>query len=211
MLPLILKGFLLGWSVAWPPGPINAEMIRRGLERGFWSAWSVGLGACSGDAAWALAVAFGAGAIADLPHVRPALGALSVTLLLFLAWSFGKGAARTAIDARVGKKPEIRTLDSARGGFLLGLGLALTSPWNLAFWLAVMGAQATEVMALTDSLVLAAAVVAGAATWSFIVCGAVQFGAKFATPAWHVATQGATSLLMLVFAARAAWRLYSGS
>jgi threonine/homoserine/homoserine lactone efflux protein len=49
ILPLIGKGFLLGWSVAWPPGPINSEMIRRGLSRGFCTAYAVGLGACSAD------------------------------------------------------------------------------------------------------------------------------------------------------------------
>jgi threonine/homoserine/homoserine lactone efflux protein len=39
----ILNGLILGWSVAWPPGPINAEMIRRALKPGsqgggFWAA-----------------------------------------------------------------------------------------------------------------------------------------------------------------------------
>jgi len=47
----LANGYILGWSVAWPPGPIDAEMIRRGLlpkDRGggFWSAWPIGLGAC---------------------------------------------------------------------------------------------------------------------------------------------------------------------
>src|SRR5437588_13095785 len=46
-LGTLANGFILGWSVAWPPGPINAEMIRRGLlpkERGggFWGAWPIG-------------------------------------------------------------------------------------------------------------------------------------------------------------------------
>jgi len=50
----LANGYILGWSVAWPPGPINAEMIRRGLlpkDRGggFWSAWPIGLGARTGD------------------------------------------------------------------------------------------------------------------------------------------------------------------
>src|SRR5437016_13980562 len=40
-MALLLNGFILGWSVSWPPGPVNAEMIRRGLlpEKdggGFW-------------------------------------------------------------------------------------------------------------------------------------------------------------------------------
>jgi hypothetical protein len=44
-LSALANGYILGWSVAWPPGPINAEMIRRGLlpkDRGggFWSAFS---------------------------------------------------------------------------------------------------------------------------------------------------------------------------
>jgi len=42
-MSVLVNGFVLGWSVAWPPGPVNAEMIRRGLmpkDRGggFWSA-----------------------------------------------------------------------------------------------------------------------------------------------------------------------------
>jgi hypothetical protein len=36
-LSMLVNGYIIGWSVAWPPGPINAERIRRGLlpkERG---------------------------------------------------------------------------------------------------------------------------------------------------------------------------------
>src|SRR6476646_9752467 len=32
-LSSLANGYILDWSVAWPPGPINAEMIRRGLLR----------------------------------------------------------------------------------------------------------------------------------------------------------------------------------
>ena len=42
LVSLALYGALLGWSVAWPPGPINAEIVRRGLSRGFWPAYGVG-------------------------------------------------------------------------------------------------------------------------------------------------------------------------
>ena len=73
----IVNGLILGWSVAWPPGPINAEMIRRALIShkqggGFWAAWQIGLGACSGDFLWALGVAAGAGALlaSTLPAER---------------------------------------------------------------------------------------------------------------------------------------------
>src|SRR5215210_2629796 len=97
----LLQALLLGWSVAWPPGPVNAEMIRRGLVPrenggGFWAAWRVGLGACVGDFLWALGVSAGAGAIINRPSVRVILAVLSFGLLLFLAAVFVRGAWRIA-------------------------------------------------------------------------------------------------------------------
>lgn len=212
LAPTVGAGLLLGWSVAWPPGPINAEMIRRGLTRGFWSAYSVGLGACSGDFAWALAVALGAGAVADLPGVRPALAAVSFVLLLFLAWTFLRGAWRSS--RRDPNAPtaaqEPRRFDSTRGGFLLGLSVALSSPWNIAFWLAVIGRQAQRSLGVGASLVFAASVVCAAALWGLFLCTAVRLGARFATPAWETTTQALTGLLMLVFAIQLALRAFGG-
>lgn len=209
--PTIVAGLLLGWSVAWPPGPINAEMIRRGLTRGFWPAYSVGLGACTGDFLWALAVALGAGAIADLPGVRPALAAISLCLLLFLAWTFLRGALASARRLRSGEAAlETKRFDGARGGFLLGLSVALSSPWNIAFWLAVIGRQAQKSLTFGASIAFALAVVLAAATWGLFLCTAVRLGARFATPAWEIATQGLTGLLMLFFAGQLALRITGG-
>lgn len=205
---IVAQGLLLGWSVAWPPGPINAEMIRRALARGFWPAVAVGLGASTGDFAWAVAVALGAGAIADLPGVRPVLGVVSLALLVVLAWTFLRGAAREYGHFRRGEQFDTPTaLDSTRGGFLLGLTLALSSPWNIAFWLAVIGQQSGASLALAPSLILATAVVVAAVSWSFVLCGAVRAGARFATPLWQIGTRAATGALMLWFAFRLAVRL----
>ncbi len=207
-LAVVVTGLLLGWSVAWPPGPINAEIVRRGLTRGFWPATSIGFGACSGDFAWALAVALGAGAVADRPGVRPVLGSISLLLLLFLAWTFLAGALRTWRRVRAGDVAlPVRRLDGARGGFLLGLGMALSSPWNIAFWLAVIGQQAATRMAVGRSLLLAGSVVAAAALWTVFLATAARLGARFATPAWDVVTRSATGLLMLYFAVRAVLRI----
>lgn len=208
MLSLVRDGFLLGWSVAWPPGPINAEMVRRGLLRGFWPAWSVGLGAVSGDFLWALAVGFGASRIAALPGVAMVLGIVSVVLLLLLAALFLRGAASAWWSRREDTAPAATSLqDSARGGWAVGFTLALSSPWNLAFWLAVMGQQASAGVEPAHALVVACSVIAGALTWTVLLCSAVHLGARFATPAWNVVTQAGTGLLMLYFAARTVLRL----
>ena len=207
--PLLLKGLALGWSVAWPPGPINAEMIRRSLARGFWPAYAVGLGACSGDFLWAVLVSLGAGVIVEIPGVRLGMGVVSLVLLLVLCRVFLLGAWRAWKAHRAGEPPPQRkALESTRGGFALGLTMALSSPWNIAFWLAVIGQEsAAEPLTLGASLVFATAVITGAALWGVILCAAVRMGARFATPMWEIVTQGATSALMLVFAVRVALRL----
>lgn len=208
----IVNGLVLGWSVAWPPGPINAEMIRRALlphvqGGGFWAAWQLGLGACTGDFLWALGVAAGAGALLASPRLHLTLGVVSFLLLLFLAFNFARGAWQVAHAHRsVVDQPVHRP--SVSRGYFLGLILALTSPWNVGFWFAVVGGQgaAQGHSSFLGSLTLAGAVVSGAIAWTIVLCTALKLGARiFARPAWQAGTQAVSALVMLVFAARLVW------
>ena len=211
----LINGFVLGWSVAWPPGPVNAEMLRRSVMPqsqggGFWAAWQLGLGACTGDFLWALAVMTGAGALLNTPLVRQILAVVSFLLLLFLAGMFALGAWRAAHSVRGetsadGDPSNNGKRMTGRRGYLLGLTLALTSPWNLGFWLAVIGGQqsVTRDPSLGNSLAFAGSVVLGAVAWTLVFSVAVKHGGKiFARPAWQAATQAITSLLMLFFAGK---------
>lgn len=215
-----MNGLLLGWSVAWPPGPINAEMIRRMLlparaGGGFWPAWSVGLGACTGDFMWALAVTAGAGAFLNQSGVRFTLGIISFVLLLILAAIFARSAWKAA---RHSKSPESKTAPNAEElpaprrnrSYLLGLTFALTSPWNIGFWLAVLGGQRTLVQdpSLINSIALASFVVLGAIAWGIVLCTCLRLGARiFARPSWQIGTQILSAMVMLWFAARLALQL----
>ncbi|MGI8820529.1 MAG: LysE family translocator [Chthoniobacterales bacterium] len=209
----ILSGLVLGWSVAWPPGPVNAEVIRRGIlpraeGGGFWAAYKVGLGACLGDFLWALGVSAGAGAIINTPAIRVSLGVVSLLLLLFLAFNFARGAWRMAREHRTVRAPASMKRKTSRT-FLLGLMFTLSSPWNIGFWLAVIGSQTGALTGtFLQSVVLAVAVVLGALTWGTVLCVAVKLGAHiFARPAWQIATQVFTAVVMLLFAARLVWQL----
>jgi threonine/homoserine/homoserine lactone efflux protein len=94
---------------------------------------------------------------------------------------------------------------TGRRGYFLGLTLALTSPWNLGFWLAVIGGQQSVMRnpSLGNSLAFAACVVLGAVAWTLVFSVAVRQGGRiFARPAWQATTQAITSLLMLFFAAK---------
>jgi threonine/homoserine/homoserine lactone efflux protein len=212
----LLNGFVLGWSVSWPPGPVNAEMIRRGLlpqERGggFWPAWQVGLGACGGDFLWAFGVATGAGVVIGRPALQPILAAISFAILLLLATIYAVGAWRSFRGANAtSPKPETappKRSRTRRGSLLLGFVMAITSPWNLGFWLAVIGGQQANRSSgpIFDSLALAISVVLGAASWTVVLCVAVKSGARvFARPGWQIATQVLTALVMIWFAVKVA-------
>jgi threonine/homoserine/homoserine lactone efflux protein len=205
---LILEGLLLGWSVAWPPGPINAEIIRRCLARGPASGLLVALGAVSGDALWAVATSLGAGLLLAGAATRLALGVVSTLLLLVLAWLFLRGAWQGLTAWRRAVPPPPGRFEAERAGYALGLGMALTSPWNLGFWLAVMGRPELAGRGLGAALVVAAAVVTGALAWCLILTGVVGvLRVRIATPWWEIVAKGATGALMLAFAVRGVLRL----
>ncbi len=214
--PTLVNGLVLGWSVAWPPGPINAEMIRRSLlphsaGGGFWSAWPLGLGACSGDFCWALGVTAGAGALMNTPRIRLILGVFSLALLVFLACTYARGAWQTAREHRAGNLTSNLPPKSSRrrsGGYFLGFTLALASPFNIGFWLAVVGSQQKNSHTFLSSLALAGAVVLGAVTWTLVLCLGVKQGARiFARPSWQIITQALTAVVMIFFAIRLALQL----
>lgn len=186
---------------------------------GFWSAWGVGLGACSGDFAWALAVTAGAGAFLNRSGVRVTLGFVSMVLLSILATVFIRSAWRAARDLRRSKHategPDPTNLPTTRkGSYLLGLTFALTSPWNIGFWLAVIGGQRSLIRdpSLFNSIILASSVVLGAMLWGAVLCTCLRLGARiFARPGWQIGTQVVSALVMLWFAIRLATQLFHGN
>jgi threonine/homoserine/homoserine lactone efflux protein len=214
---LLVTGFLLGWSVAWPPGPINAEIARRSGSGHFASGIAVLAGAASADAMWAVAVALGVGLLFTAPLARGAMGVLSIALLLALAFLFLRGAWRAfagAADESAAKREPPARRGGVRSGYGLGAAMALTSPWNVAFWLAAMGRPELAGAKPGSLLVMAIAVIAGALTWGMIWAIAnallhrgLKGGAK---RGWTIFVDLATGMLMLGFAATSAQRLLGG-
>ena len=208
MLALLGSGFLLGWSVAWPPGPINAEVARRCLAGGFWAGFGLILGACSGDAIWAVLVALGIGAVFTTPTAQLVLGVISLGLLAMLAVTF----LRRAWAAYQGPvTAPVARFDSGKASFVLGLTMALTSPWNVTFWLAAIGRPGMNTIGLTGLLTVVVAVMAGAATWGVVWCAVVLYTKSRAgagSGRWGaVAMNAATAALLIWFFIGAALRI----
>lgn len=123
-------GLLLGYSLAIPPGPMNALIAAWSLK-GFKHGVAVGAGAMTADfvfmlATWALYRELLATASARHTALFYAVGA---AFLLYLAYKIA--AARPPEEGS-------RAGDARRGaakGYALGLSLGLANPYQLAWWL----------------------------------------------------------------------------
>jgi threonine/homoserine/homoserine lactone efflux protein len=212
-LPLLGSGFLLGWSVAWPPGPINAEIARRCMAGGFWAGFGLILGACAGDALWAVLVAIGIGTLFTGPLMHMAMGLLSVVLLMGLAIIFIGGAWR-ALQVQSSTPAAPSRFDSSRASFLLGVTMALTSPWNIAFWIAAVGRPELTRYGTATLLAVTGAIVAGALAWGLVWSGSVvllnkRVDAGRGNRWWDVCVKATTGALMLYFAFTSARELFA--
>jgi len=63
---LLLKGLMIGGSIAAPVGPIGVLCIRRSLRDGLWTGFMAGLGAATADAVYGCVAGFGLTAVSGL-------------------------------------------------------------------------------------------------------------------------------------------------
>src|SRR5262245_25158642 len=125
-LSLLLRGFVLGFTIAAAVGPISLLVIRRTIAEGRVVGLASGIGVATADATYGAIAAFGLTAVTDLLVAwhRP-LGLIGGAFLLWLAWR----TART-----VPGEAAAETNGSGRGlpGAYLGLlGLTLTNPLTI--------------------------------------------------------------------------------
>jgi threonine/homoserine/homoserine lactone efflux protein len=108
---------------------------------------------------------------------------------------------RTAWRRFAGSPPAPTRFDSSRASFALGLMMALTSPWNIAFWLAAIARPGMLQQGLAAAFVVIGGVVIAALLWGFLWSGFVLLLRRTASGrVWDVAVNALTGLLMLYFA-----------
>jgi threonine/homoserine/homoserine lactone efflux protein len=123
---------VLGISLAAPIGPIKLEMIKRGLSRGFWHSWLVGLGAVTADSFFMLCIFIGLTPFLQIGFVQIGMLSIGMLMLLFLGTTTIKGAAAQ-------KKLLVIEETTAQAPYWTGFMLALMNPFNFVFWSGVYG------------------------------------------------------------------------
>ena len=157
---LLVRGLVLGFTIAAAVGPISLLVIRRTLAEGRAVGLASGLGVATADGTYGAFAAFGLTAVSDLLVAgRRPLGIVGGLFLLWLAWRTIRsvpGEAATETD---------RPRRGLPGAYLSTLGLTLTNPMTiLSFTALFVGLGITGGNAF-GAATLTAGVFGGSAAW----------------------------------------------
>ena len=176
----LLGGVLIGLSVAAPIGPVNLEMIHRGIRQGFRAAFLVGLGSTLADLPY-IAIAYaGADPLSRVAWARALAFGVGAIVLTYL----GAGAIRAALTSgeNLGGREDASPTRMAGGPFTTGFCITLFNPMTIAFWLGILSA-ALAARARERTMVEIAFVgslLAGCLLWVLSLAGALHYGRHLA-------------------------------
>lgn len=178
LIGLIVYGMTVGVALAAPIGPINIEIIRRGIRDGFLHGWMVGLGALTADTVYALIIVSGLASFAGNESIRIVLYLAGGAMLSWVGWSSLKTALR-GLEGTPGDTPKPRGRS-----YITGLLMALFNPMGIVYWLSVgaaLVAEAVERVGRAGSPVLVGGVFFGIFCWVTLLSWLAQVSRRFVT------------------------------
>lgn len=217
---LVIKGIILGLGAAVPIGPVNVEIARRTLKRGWGHGVGVGGGASSVDVIYAIVASLGWAPLIGNPTLVYILGTAGVVFLLYLAAMCFRGVIQSLRPAPAlegnGDNPapavpaEIAGNDSGViSSYLTGLFMNFLNPMILAFWFVVLPALAAK---LTEDPRrelpwMCLGVFLGTMGWVLSFSSVVAVLGRFKRGLWVTLTDAVGGVVLLGFALAAAVRL----
>lgn len=186
LLALLQKSYATGWLVAAPIGPVNLEIIRRGLQYNLLSGFLVGVGACCIDATYLSIFSAGLGAVLEVDWVR--MGAFVIGGA-FLCWlGFGalmearafQNPSATSEEPEAPEQPARRFGNGPLGSFLVGLAMTASNPMTIAFWSA-LSLEFSD-LPLWQRFLASGAVLAGCFSWVSLLIAILAFARQWVGP-----------------------------
>lgn len=208
MWRLLGSGLMLGLSIAIPLGPVSIQQIRQGLLGGFWPAFSVSLGAVTGDTAFFSLVAFGlAPIIFRYPLIKAVLWLVGTLFLLRL----GLGSVRQLKTIDLDLTDDQNT-GNRRAAYFSGLYLQITNPMGFVLWSSVGTAvfASAGLSWQADSRLqvfpLYVGVIVGILGWGLVLSVLLSWGRRFVRPEVLVRINRICGFVLLGFAFYFGWQ-----
>jgi threonine/homoserine/homoserine lactone efflux protein len=193
LLNFLIKGLVIGVSIAAPVGPIGLLCIRRSLEQGRVAGLATGLGAATADAAYGCIAGFG-------------LTAISGFLLEHALWlRLGGGLALCYLGARTFLAPPAQREAQLRPGgqvsaYLSALALTLANPLTILSFVAVFaGFGLVETPSYPAAATLVAGVFVGSGLWWVFLSAVAASMRSRVSGGWMRAVNRASGGAIVVF------------
>ncbi|WP_163539101.1 LysE family transporter [Gracilibacillus sp. YIM 98692] len=136
MFLLLVKQIILGLSIAAPIGPINIEIIRRGMYQGLWASLLVGAGGMSSDLILMFLMYNGLSDFLTLNWIQIILLIFGTLVLTYTGIHGIVHRSETIDDSSESKDDRKKGLINS---YLTGISIAAFNPLNILFWLGVYG------------------------------------------------------------------------
>lgn len=191
---LLLKGLVMGFSIAAPVGPVGLLCIRRTLAKGRLSGLVSGLGAASADGLYGLLAGLGIGALAESlvsGQTWLRLGGGILLILLGLQTFFSQPAQTPASVSSRG----------LLGDYFSTLALTLSNPLTILSFAAVFASLGLSSQGAYSRAVagLVTGVFCGSAAWWLLLSGAVGLLRERITPLQMRWVNRVSGLLIFAF------------
>lgn len=192
---LLLRGVVLGFTIAAAVGPISLLCIRRTLAEGRIVGLASGLGVATADATYGAIAAFGLTAVTGvLVDGRRVLGLVGGFFLLWLAWRMFRAQPGVAA-AEVGSPRR-----GLPGACLSTLALTLTNPMTILSFAALFVGLGVTPGDLGGAATMSLGVFLGSAAWWVVLTGLVGALRSRITPTWLRRVNVASGLVIGAFA-----------
>ena len=190
---LLIKGIIIGFSIAAPVGPIGVLCIRRSLSEGRSSGLATGLGAASADALYGCIAGFGLTAVSNfLIGQRFWLGFLGGLFLCYLG-------VRTFFSRPAEEPSTVRNV-GIWTAFFTTFFLTLTNPMTILSFVAIfagLGLGASR--DFYNAISLVAGVFIGSALWWLLLSGGAAIFGRHFNASWMRMLNRASGMVIFAF------------
>lgn len=171
----LLQNILLGLTLAAPIGPVNLEIIKRGLHSGFKQAFLTGAGAMCADTTYLILIFFGLTSFLNFVFMKIFLGIAGSLILIYL------GVMSTIVVFRKADATENKPHRLFKTSFVTGYVLAISSPMTIVWWTGVFGAllaAQTQTQTNISAFFSCLSILLGCFLWVFFLAVALHWGKK---------------------------------
>jgi L-lysine exporter family protein LysE/ArgO len=208
ILTLILRGYLLGIGAAAPVGPVNVEIARRTLKRGFRAGFALGCGAVTVDVTYAVLASLSLGSVVQNRWALRVIGLCGAAILGWLGFCSLRSAFNVTPISEAQPDDAIPASEAQRN-YLAGLLMTAVNPMTLVFWFAVVPSTVPPASAhpVQDLLLVCVGVFLATIGWVIGFAGTLAFLGSFGKQKWVRIVDAAGGVILLAFAGFTIWRV----